>query len=239
MKNTRSHSPKPSARRKLTGALALVICAALACATSVAAVNVRRPAWEVEYGFAQQGNEAERTNAERPYPREVRGYRIERATVRIRRTPEMAESDSLISLGTPRVANVSPLTVTIEIPVTIAPVEQGGEVDLLVFEDMRVNGMPVTVEDYAHRFRLPNERPLLLPQPVRIQLSAPRVLLGALGEWSSTRETWPVTGRVYVCGRYRRFLFTFKRAVPVEINLTVPNPLRNAPLTPAASQTSR
>ena len=234
MKNIPPHSPQPNARRKLTLALAFALCAALACAAHAAAARHDRLAPEIEHAFAQQGSEAERTNAERTYPREVRGYRVERATVRIRRAPEAAESDSLISLGTPRVAGITPLTVTIEIPVTVAPVEQGGEVELLVFEDMRVNGMPVTVEDYTHRFRLPNERPLLLPQPARIQLSAPRVLLGALGEWSASRETWPVTGRVYVCGRYRRFLFTFKRAVPVEINLSVPNPLRNAPLPPAS-----
>ena len=81
MKNIRSHSRGPSARRKLAAAFAFAVCAALVCASSVGARNVRRLAPEVEYAFAQQGNAAERANAERTYPLDVRGDRVERATV--------------------------------------------------------------------------------------------------------------------------------------------------------------
>lgn len=197
-------------------------------------------------------------NAARQYPREIRGYRIERADVRVRRqrnqqrsrdergsaasssssSPSTSNTNTqqtqqssepeLITLGAPRLVHMTPLAITLEVPVTVAPVEQGGTVDLLVFEDMTVNGTPVTVEDYRHPFRLPNERPARLPDPIRIEISMARALIGALGEWNSESATWPVTGRVYVCGRFRRFLINFKRAVPVELNLRVPNPLRNS-----------
>lgn len=175
------------------------------------------------------------TSAENPTdqsraPREIRGYRIERAEVRLRRTGgDRRDSagnneDGLVQLGTPRVASLTPLGVWLEVPITIAAVEHRGEVELLVFEDVRVDGTPVTIEEYTHRFRLPNDEPLVLPHPARVFMSVGGALLGAT---SALRETWPVTGRVYVCGRFRRFLFSFRRAVPVELNLLIANPLSN------------
>jgi hypothetical protein len=45
---------------------------------------------------------------------------------------------------------------------------------------------------------------------------------------------WPVTGRVYVFGRFKKFLFSFKRVVPVELSLTLPNPLKSKTIEPDA-----
>jgi len=50
----------------------------------------------------------------------------------------------------------------------------------------------------------------------------------ALDEWSNSKETWPITGRVYVCGKFKKFLFTFKRCVPVDLDLTIRNPLKGS-----------
>ncbi len=66
-----------------------------------------------------------------------------------------------------------------------------------------------------------------MPEPVSIYISTPRVLLGALGEWTQPKEIWPVTGRVYVFGRFKKFLFKFKRVVPIELNLSFKNPLKS------------
>jgi hypothetical protein len=87
--------------------------------------------------------------------------------------------------------------------------------------------MPVTIEDYMHSFELPNKEAVSLPQPIRLFISSPRAIVGAINDWSNPQETWPVTGRVYVFGRFKKFLFSFKRVVPVELNLTLPNPLKN------------
>jgi len=51
-------------------------------------------------------------------------------------------------------------------------------------------------------------------------------MLDAIGEWTDWKETWPVTGRVYVFGKFKKSLFSFKRCVPVELDLTMRNPLR-------------
>lgn len=173
--------------------------------------------------------------AQQTYPKEIRGYKIERAKVEIKRQKEAddarntggaGDADALIQVGEPRVARVTPLGLTLEVPITVAPVKQGGRVDFLTFEEMNVNGTPVTVEEYQYPFDLPNKEALVLPQPVRLFISAPRLLLGAIDEWGNSKELWPVTGRVYVFGRFKKFLFKFKRAVPIELSLSLSNPLR-------------
>jgi hypothetical protein len=174
--------------------------------------------------------------APRSYPKEIRGYKLARAKVEIKKTAgakkgdteqPSGDSDALIQFGEARVVSTTPLGLTLEVPVTVAAVKQGGRVDFLTFEDMVVNGMPVTIEDYMHSFELPNKEAVSLPQPVRLFISSPRAIVGAINDWSNPQETWPVTGRVYVFGHYKKFIFTAKRVVPVELSLTLPNPLRN------------
>jgi len=173
----------------------------------------------------------------RSYPKEIRGYKVERAKVEIKRQKQSNENDesekaqkdadALIQFGEATIARMTPLGITLEVPVTVAAVKQKGHVDFLTFEDMVVNDMPVTVEEYDHPFDLPTDKPTLLPKPVRLYISTSRAILGALGEWNEAKETWPVTGRVYVFGQYKKFIFKFKRVVPVELSLSLPNPLLN------------
>lgn len=181
----------------------------------------------VAWGTAQQ------TATAQTYPKEIRGYKIEHARVEIRRKDDgeakkntEGEADALVQFGEPRVARVTPLGITLEVPITIAAVKQGGHVDFLTFEEMTVNGTPVSLDEYDHPFELPNKNSLTLPEPIRLFISAPRVILGALDEWNNSKEMWPVTGRVYVFGRFKKFLFQFKRAVPIELSLSLSNPLR-------------
>lgn len=180
------------------------------------------------------------------YPEKIRGYTVEQAKVEIRKSPDSkggdrdasasTGADALIEFGEPRIVSTTPMGMTFEVPVTIAAVKQGGYVEFLTFEDMVVNGTPVTIKDYEHRFNLPNKQPVMLAEPVSLYISTANALLGALGEWSKPKETWPVTGRVYVFGRFKKFFFAFKRVVPVELSLSLPNPLKNKQTNPALKQ---
>lgn len=176
-------------------------------------------------------NSSHSSSVERDYPKEIRGYKVERARVEIKKQKggkeESADADreELLQLGEPRVVRITPLGITLEVPVTVSAVKQGGHVDFLTFEDMTVNGMPVTLNEYHRSFKLPTRDPLTLPEPVTIYINSPRVLLGALGEWTQPKDVWNVQGCVYVFGRFKKFLFNFKRVVPVELNLSFKNPL--------------
>jgi hypothetical protein len=192
--------------------------------------------------LAQGTNDKDSSSANasnRVYPKEIRGYKLERAKVEIKKPKDAkdaasegdtaekpsSDADALIQFGEASIARMTPLGITLEVPVTVAAVKQKGHVDFLTFEDMVVNGLSVTVEEYSHSFDLPTNKATRLPQPVRLFISMSTAVMGALGEWNDQKKTWPVKGRVYVFGRFKKFLFNFKRVVPVELELTLANPL--------------
>ncbi len=178
----------------------------------------------------------------RSYPDNIRGYKVERTVVEIKKPEnknrpddgEMASMDSdvdqLITLGQPSIAQMTPLGVTFEVPIVVAAIKQSGKVDFLTFEDMEVNGHSVEIAEYNHSFDLPNKKPLTLRDPLHIYIYLPGAILAALGDWTDSKDTWPVTGRVYVFGKFKKKILGistgFKRVVPVELNLTMRNPLR-------------
>lgn len=188
----------------------------------------------------------------RTYPKEIRGYKVERTVVEVKKpeakkgepardqgqsgkndsdgkTPEERNSDAdvdqLIQLGKPQLARVTPLGITFDVPIVVSAVKQSGHVDFLVFEEMTINGTSVNIDEYHRVFDLPNKQPITLREPLRIYIYLPSAMLAALGDWTDSKETWPVTGRVYVFGKFKKGPFSFKRVVPVELNLTMRNPL--------------
>jgi hypothetical protein len=177
----------------------------------------------------------------RAYPDKIRGYKVERTVVQVKRPgpsgannngkdPQTAGDDAtvdqLLSFGKPTLARLTPLGITFEVPMVVAPVTQSGKIEFLVFEDMEINGRSVNIADYEHSFSLPNSKPLTLKDPLRIHIYLPSALLAAIGEWTDSQDTWPVTGRVYVFGKFKKSLFSFKRCVPVELDVTMRNPLK-------------
>jgi hypothetical protein len=192
--------------------------------------------------LAQRSNEGTTTG---PLPKEVRGYKIHRARVEMKKTNESGKkkpdkkadkekSDKdeydedeplLIRLGEPELVGVTPLGVTFDVPVILAAVKQQGDVDRLVFEDMKVNDTPVTLDDYVHPFKLPNQEPLSLAPSLRIFVSTPQAVLRTIDELFNSKDVWQVTGRIYVCGHFKKYLLKFKRAVPVELQTSIKNPL--------------
>ena len=174
----------------------------------------------------------------RAYPDKIRGYKVERTVVEVKSAKnnnsaadngaksDDSNVDQLLSFGKPALARVTPLGITFEVPIIVAPVTQNGKVDFLVFEDIEINGRSVDISEYNHSFSLPNNGPLTLKNPLQIYIYLPGAMLAAIGEWTDSKETWPVTGRVYVFGKFKKSLFSFKRCVPVELDLTMRNPLR-------------
>jgi hypothetical protein len=180
-------------------------------------------------------------------PKDVRGYKVHRAEVELKKTGATDKTESsekadrkrrvsgekeytedeplLVRLGEPTLVKVTPLGVTFDVPVIVGAVKQSGDVDRLVFENMTVNETGVTIEDYEHQFKLPNKEPLTLNPPLRIFISTPQAVVRTVDEIFNSKEVWPVTGRIYVCGHFKKYLFKFKRAIPIELNTSIKNPL--------------
>ena len=176
------------------------------------------------------------TLAQKPsYPTKIRGYKVEHADVEVKKQQKKSknttadqhesETDALIRFGDAQLARVTPLGITLEIPIVIAPVQQKGRVDFLIFEDMVVNDIPVEIDEYRRTFDLPNKEELTLREPVRFYIYLPSAVLAAIDEWSDSKERWLVTGRVYVFGNFKKSIFSFKRCIPVELTITMRNPL--------------
>lgn len=171
------------------------------------------------------------------YPKEIRGYKVERAAVEFKE-PKTKKADAralkpadsstpLIQFGNPRVARITPLGISLEVPIVVSPVRQRGRIDFLVFENMKVNDTPFQIDEYHRAFNLPNETSLTLTEPLRFYVGLPTAAVAAIDEVTNSKKEWPVTGTVYVFGRFNKSIFRFKRCIPIELNLLVRNPLRN------------
>src|SRR6202008_4525044 len=97
--------------------------------------------------LAQQQND----DTTRPMPKEVRGYKVHRAQVEMKKPDESSKKKSdeksekekferddydetepiLVRLGDPQLVGVTPRGITFDVPVIIAPVTHQGDVDLL------------------------------------------------------------------------------------------------------------
>lgn len=182
---------------------------------------------------AQRSSESAKSDSQ---PKEVRGYKIHRAEVEVKKTKESdkrrkkdeydEDEPLLVRLGEAQLVSASPLGVTLDVPVVLAAVKQQGDIDRLVFESMIVNDIPVTIDDYVHPFALPNKEPLTLAPPLRIFVSTPQAVVRTVDEFLNSKDVWQVSGRIYVCGHFKKYLLKFKRAVPVELQTTINNPLR-------------
>lgn len=169
-------------------------------------------------------------------PNEIRGYKVAHAKVNVKRGSEPkpetdgggdSDADAMVQVGEPRLVSIRPFGITFEVPVTIAALDKGGTVDFLTFEDIKVNGSSVSIEEFQEKFDIPNKKAKELPAPIKVFISTPTAMLGALGEWRNSKDTWPISGRVYVFGRFKKFIFKVKRVVPIDFNLTIANPLRS------------
>jgi hypothetical protein len=162
-------------------------------------------------------------------PDKIRGYKVYDAKISVKTESDKTEtkgaSEAFVKIGEPEIAEISLTGVTLEISAEVSGLEQSGRVDFLTFHDFRVNDLPVKVEEYKESFSFNKNQTVILPKPARIFLETSQVLRGALKERKESNEEWRVTGRVFVFGKFKKFGFSFRRVVPVEINIKIKNPL--------------
>ncbi len=164
------------------------------------------------------------------YPDKIRGYKVYKTKIFVKteneKTPEKSDAEAIVKIGDPELADISLTGITLEISAGIEGIEQNGKVDFLTFEDFKVNGLDVEIEEYTESFEFKKNEKIILPKPVRIFIGAGQTLRGAFRELKDSKKDWTVTGRVFVFGKFKKFGFKFKRVVPVEINLKIENPVR-------------
>jgi len=163
-------------------------------------------------------------------PDKIRGYKVYNAQISVKtesgKTGTKDKSEAFVKIGEPELSDFSLTGVTFELTAEISALEQSGAVDFLTFHDFRVNGLNVEIEEYKESFTFEKNKPIQLPKPVEIFLSTTQTLRGALKELKDSKDEWQVTGRIFVFGKFKKFGFSFKRVIPVEINIKIKNPLQ-------------
>jgi len=162
-------------------------------------------------------------------PAKIRGYRIHKANISVLTVnePSLAKNapEARVTIGDPSVSDISLTGLTLEVPAEIIASGQSGKVDFLTFQNFRVNGLTVEVEEYTESFEFKKEQLVELPAPAKIYLRADRLLRGALKEMTESKDEWTITGRIFVFGKFRKMGMSFKRVVPVDISIKIKNPL--------------
>ena len=161
-------------------------------------------------------------------PTEIRGYRVYQARVRVdasTTSPDKRTADAAIRIKTPEVVSVGLAGISLDVGAEIESADQSGRVDFLTFKDLRINGIAVTADEYGHPFDFVRAKPAALPFPVRINVGSSGIARAAYREIIDSRSEWAVTGTVFVFGRFKKYGFTFKRVIPVPIDLKIPNPI--------------
>ncbi len=176
-------------------------------------------------------------------PDTIRGYKVYQTKISVKNQSEEnsqsdeknaeANSETLVKIGAPELVDVSLTGITLELPIEINSLDQNGTVDFLTFKDFRVNGLAVEVAEYKESFTVKKNRTTVLPEPVKIFIGTGQTLRGALKEFKNSKDEWTVTGTVFIFGRFKKAFLSFKRVVPVEINLTIKNPLDSTVARPA------
>lgn len=156
-------------------------------------------------------------------PDKIRGYKVYKDKVSVNAHTE--NSDAAVQVGEPEVVDVSLSGITLELPAEFTTSAQSGKVEIVTFDDLKVNGIKVETEEYTHKFEFRKGERIVVPKPIRVFVPASGLVKAAWQEMTEKRTEWVVTGRVFVFGRFRRYGFYHKRVVPIDLNLTVKNRL--------------
>lgn len=162
-------------------------------------------------------------------PNKIRGYKVHNIKVAVKdqtgQTTTKDKADILVKLDEPEVSVNGLFSVAIEVVPELTAMRQSGKIDFVTFRDVRINGIAVEIEEYRNGFLFTKNVPVLLPKPVRSTISIVGIAKAAYKELIESKKEWSVTGTVFVFGRFNRFGLSFKRVIPVKIDMKIKNSL--------------
>lgn len=158
-------------------------------------------------------------------PKKIRGYKVYDPGVSVG-TDGSGRKRVDVEFGAPEFSSVGLDGITFQIPGQLTVFGQKGRVDFLAFHDFKVNGLPVEIGEYSESFEFEDGVPHNLAEPVEISVGFASAGKGVLKEFAGPEDEWEVAGTVFVFGRYKWSLFSFKRVVPVKVSFRIPNPVK-------------
>lgn len=168
--------------------------------------------------------------AAQTFPSNIRGYKVYDAKVSVKNSIDKisnTKADAAVTILDPLVTNINLSGAAVEVGAEITAINQSGSVDFMTCHDLRVNGIAIEIEEYAHPFKFKEGEKITLPTPAKISINLGNIAKAAYKELADPKKDWAVTGTVFVFGKFKRFGFSFKRVIPVKIDLTMRNPLHS------------
>ena len=166
------------------------------------------------------------------WPDKIRGYKVYDAKVAVSnaadQTAKTDKADAYVKIGEPKIAEIGLFSVSVETNAEIIATKQNGQVEFVMFRDIRINGVAVEIEEYNHPFSFKKGESLMLPKPARVSISVTSLPRAAYKELTESRNDLTVTGTAFAFGKFKKYGFNFKRVVPIKINLKIKNPLRSS-----------
>lgn len=162
-------------------------------------------------------------------PSNIRGYKLYNTKMLVvdgTKTVKPDESHIALKLGETNIVDIGFSGATAEVGAEITSVGRSGKVDFVTFRDFTVNGIALDIEEYNQPFEFKKGLSVTLPKPARVNVKTTSLAKGALKQLTDPKEDWAVKGTILVFGRFKKFGFTFKRVVPVKVDLTIKNPLK-------------
>lgn len=163
-------------------------------------------------------------------PDKIRGYKVKKADITIGSKGAGNSEDDVsveVRFDEPEVASVGLTGIMLELGGEFIIYGQSGMVDFITFKGFKVNGIKVDIEEYKASFDFKKGETVKLEKPVEIFVRTTQALRGVLGEYNESKDKWKVTGRVFVFGRFNKMGFKFKRVIPVDVDMTIENPINN------------
>lgn len=163
-------------------------------------------------------------------PSKIRGYKVYDAKVVVTNKTDTgykdSDADAAVKLTNFNLAGMGLSGVIVEVSADILSESRSGDVEFMTFHDFRVNGVAIDVEEYKQPFSFKKAESVSLPKPARITIKPSSLAKGAAKELTDPKKDWIVTGTVYVFGKFKKFGFSFKRVVPVKIDIKIKNLLQ-------------
>lgn len=158
-------------------------------------------------------------------PDRINGHKVLHEIIFLKTDGSKIPGKPYLFVRTPTVSDISLGGVTLAIIGELEAAGYDGRVDMMSFKDFKVNGVKVEVADFNTPFKINKRGKTVLPGPAIVFLPTSKILNAAWKEITDSKEDWLVTGRVFVFGTFKKFGFSFKRAIPVDVDLTIKNPL--------------
>jgi len=165
-------------------------------------------------------------SAQTTFPDKIRGYKVHKSEVQTEPGTGKNGTPLLeVRFAEPEFSEIGLDGIVFTVGGDVLVNGRQGKVHFLSFHDFTVDGIPVEIRDHNVQYEFRSGQPVTLKEPIEIVLGFRSAAKAAAGEIRNSKPEWEVAGTVFVFGKFKWSLFSFRRVVPVRVNFRIPNPL--------------